>query len=73
VRERLLAAGLSGATPAAIVENGSRPEQRISVGTVGGLVELARGHRGGEAALLIVGAVAAFAGSALPSRLQEAS
>ena len=61
VRERLLAHGLPAATPVALVENGSRPEQRVVAGTLVDLDRLAHAHDVQAPALLVVGEVAAFA------------
>jgi len=62
IGERLLCHGRDPATPVAIVEHGSRPEQRVTVATLDALDDVAR--RGGiqTPALLIVGEVAALAG-----------
>jgi uroporphyrin-III C-methyltransferase/precorrin-2 dehydrogenase/sirohydrochlorin ferrochelatase len=64
VRDRLLGAGAPPTTPVAMVENGSRPDQRVSVGRLADLARLAAPHASrGDAgpALLIVGEVAAWA------------
>jgi uroporphyrin-III C-methyltransferase / precorrin-2 dehydrogenase / sirohydrochlorin ferrochelatase len=61
LRERLLAAGRSPDTPFALVENGSRPEQRVVAGTLATLVETARAHAVASPALLILGEVAGLA------------
>lgn len=61
VRERLLAHGTSMTTPFALVENGSRPQQRVVVGMLDELVRLARLHAVQAPALLIVGDAAALA------------
>lgn len=61
IRERLLAHGLAATTPFALVENGSRPEQRVVTGALADLPALARLHEVRAPALLVVGAVAAFA------------
>ncbi|HWI24558.1 MAG TPA: siroheme synthase CysG [Lysobacter sp.] len=61
IRERLLAHGRSGSTAFALVENGTRPEQRVVVGTLVELPELARLHVVQSPALLFVGEVAALA------------
>lgn len=64
VRDRLLDAGLDPATPVAIVENGTRPDERVSVGRVSDLARLAVSHTSrGDAgpSLIIVGEVAALA------------
>ena len=60
IAERLLAHGRAASTPAAIVENGSRPDQRVTVTTLAMLDDL--GRHGGirSPALLIVGEVAAL-------------
>jgi uroporphyrin-III C-methyltransferase/precorrin-2 dehydrogenase/sirohydrochlorin ferrochelatase len=76
VRDRLLGAGASPSTPAAIVENGTRPDERVSVGRLGDLARLAAPHTSrGDAApiLIIVGEVAALATVAGQPLLAEAS
>ncbi len=60
-RDRLLAHGRSAGTPFALVENGSRPEQRVVTGTLAELPELAARHAVQSPALLILGEVAALA------------
>ena len=61
VRTRLLAHGRAASTPCALVENGSRPQQRVVVGTLDDLPALARRHDVRSPALLFVGEVAALA------------
>jgi uroporphyrin-III C-methyltransferase len=56
---RLMAAGRAGATPALIVENASRPDERRIVTTLGGLAEAAAALAG--PALLIIGEAMALA------------
>lgn len=66
VRDRLLGAGTPPSTPVAIVENGTRPDERVSVGRLSDLAQLAVSHTSrGDAgpSLIIVGEVAAFAAS----------
>jgi uroporphyrin-III C-methyltransferase/precorrin-2 dehydrogenase/sirohydrochlorin ferrochelatase len=63
IRERLTAHGRSPSTPFAIIENGTRPEQRVVLGTLADLPELARFHQVGAPALLVIGEVAALAAS----------
>jgi uroporphyrin-III C-methyltransferase/precorrin-2 dehydrogenase/sirohydrochlorin ferrochelatase len=62
VRDRLLDAGAAPHTPVAIVENGTRPDQRVSTGRLADLARLAAGHvpPHGDAgpSLIIVGEVA---------------
>ncbi|WP_295935341.1 uroporphyrinogen-III C-methyltransferase [uncultured Xanthomonas sp.] len=61
VRTRLLAAGRAAGTPFALVENGSRAEQRVVSGTLADLPDTARAHAVRAPALLILGEVAALA------------
>lgn len=63
LRDRLLSHGRSPATPFALVENGSRPGQRVITGTLAGLPERANAHKVHSPALLILGEVAALAQS----------
>ncbi|HEY5803318.1 MAG TPA: siroheme synthase CysG [Lysobacter sp.] len=62
LRDRLIAHGRAPSTPFALIENGSRPEQRVIVGTLAELAERARQHDAQSPALLIIGEVAALAG-----------
>jgi len=62
IRQRLIAAGRDPATPFALVENGSRPQQRVITGTLDELATHAREHQVASPALLILGEVAALAG-----------
>ena len=62
IRESLLLAGMDPQLPFALVENGSRPQQRVIAGTLAVLPETARHHHVQSPALLIVGEVAALAG-----------
>ena len=61
LRDNLVDAGRSPQTPFALVENGSRPHQRVVTGTLAELPEAAREHAVQSPALLIVGEVAALA------------
>jgi uroporphyrin-III C-methyltransferase/precorrin-2 dehydrogenase/sirohydrochlorin ferrochelatase len=61
LRQNLLAHGRAATTPIALVENGTRADQRVIVGTLDDLVELSRRHALRSPALLIVGEVAQFA------------
>ncbi|MGQ0676034.1 MAG: uroporphyrinogen-III C-methyltransferase [Rhodospirillales bacterium] len=56
IAERLIAAGLPASTPAAVIENGTRPDQRVSTGSLGQLGRLAAAHGEGPG-LLIIGDV----------------
>jgi uroporphyrin-III C-methyltransferase/precorrin-2 dehydrogenase/sirohydrochlorin ferrochelatase len=61
IRASLVAHGRSPGTPVAIVENGSRAEQRVVLATLGELDEAGRTAGIGSPALVIVGEVAALA------------
>ncbi len=61
IREQLVAHGRDPSTPFAIVENGSRPEQRVIAGQLSDLPRLARSHDVRAPALLVVGEVTALA------------
>lgn len=64
VRDLLLDAGTDPTTPVAIVENGSRPDERVSSGRLSDLARLAALHSQRSDAgpsLIIVGDVAAYA------------
>ena len=63
LRDRLLAHGRAPSTPFALIENGSRPEQRVVVGTLDRLPQLAADHAVQSPALLVLGEVAALAGT----------
>ena len=76
VRDRLLEDGISPNTPVAIVENGTRPDQRVSVGRLADLARLALPHTARSDAgpsLIIVGEVVARAETADQPRLAEVS
>jgi len=60
---RLIEHGRAATTPFAIVENGSRANQRVIVGTLAELAQRAREHDVQSPALLIVGEVASLAGT----------
>jgi uroporphyrin-III C-methyltransferase/precorrin-2 dehydrogenase/sirohydrochlorin ferrochelatase len=61
LRTRLLEHGRAPDTPFALVENGSRPQQRVVTGTLDQLPERANEHKVRSPALLILGEVAALA------------
>jgi uroporphyrin-III C-methyltransferase len=66
IAARLMAAGRAGSTPALIVENASRPDERRLVITLAGLADAASGLSG--PALLIVGEAMALASSSAHPR-----
>ncbi|TNJ33831.1 siroheme synthase CysG [Arenimonas terrae] len=61
LQQKLLEHGRQAGTPFALVENGSRPGQRVLTGTLADLPQLARLHDLQSPALLILGEVAALA------------
>lgn len=61
--ERLLAYGRASSTPFALIENGTRAEQRVITGTLANMPQRALAHGVRSPALLIVGEVAALAES----------
>ena len=63
LRARLIERGREPSTPFALIENGSRPEQRVITGTLANLAERAAFHAVRSPALLILGEVAALAAS----------
>ena len=63
IRDRLIAHGRAASTPFAIIENGSRRDQRVITGTLDDLPVIARDHGVQSPALLILGEVAALAHS----------
>lgn len=60
IQAGLLAAGIETDLPVALIENGSRDEQRVIGGTVGCIPALARRASNGSPGLLIIGQVAAL-------------
>ncbi|URI16037.1 siroheme synthase CysG [Brevundimonas albigilva] len=70
---RLIAAGRAGSTPVAIVENGSRPDERVLTGRLDGLGALVRGASLTGPALLFVGETAAFSAAQLDVRAEFAA
>ena len=61
LRTELVRHGRDPATPVALIENGSRPDQRVLVGTLAEVDRLATEHRVGSPTLLVIGGVAALA------------
>ena len=62
ISAKLMAAGLSGSTPAAIVSNGTTPRQRSLSGTLSTIAELARKADIKAPAVTVVGGVAGLRG-----------
>ncbi len=61
IAARLIAHGLSPATPALVVEKGTTPAERIVPATVGGLEDAIAASRVAAPALIVIGEVAALA------------
>lgn len=57
IKARLMKYGRSGMTPVAIIENGTRPNQRVVTGKLHELDTIAKRHNIGSPALIIVGEV----------------
>ncbi len=55
IERRLRAAGIDPATPVTVVENGTRPEQRVIDGRIDGLADLIDAHRVRGPAIIFVG------------------
>jgi uroporphyrin-III C-methyltransferase/precorrin-2 dehydrogenase/sirohydrochlorin ferrochelatase len=72
VADRLIAAGLPPDTPVAIIERGTRPDERVLKGTLASLPELAAQHDAGPA-LIVIGTVAGFAQVTESAPLEEAA
>jgi len=60
LKDRLLAAHVPAATPAAIIENGTLPHQRVVITDLGRLADAVAEHTIESPALLIIGEVAAL-------------
>ncbi len=69
---RLLEAGAEPARPLAVIEKGTRPDQRVLTGTLGGLEALVREAAVEGPAMIILGEVAALA-AGRPATPQEAA
>jgi uroporphyrin-III C-methyltransferase/precorrin-2 dehydrogenase/sirohydrochlorin ferrochelatase len=73
IGERLVAAGRDGATPVLIIENGTRPDQRLFASTLASLGADAAVLAPDKPALLIIGGVAALAdGAQIAAALEQA-
>ncbi|QXI50746.1 uroporphyrinogen-III C-methyltransferase [Pseudomonas alvandae] len=57
IAERLIAAGLSADTPAALISNGTRPDQQVLRGTLGELPHMAQACADGLPTLTVIGKV----------------
>ena len=57
IAERLVAAGLAADTPAALISNGTRPDQQVLRGTLGALPDMAQSCLDGLPTLTVIGKV----------------
>ena len=57
IKDNLIAHGRAPSTPVAIIENGTRPNQRVVTGELSKLDSLAKEHNIGSPALIIIGEV----------------
>lgn len=57
IKSQLIKHGRAADTPVAIIEKGTRPDQRVVIGTLNTLDELVQNHKIGSPALIIVGEV----------------
>jgi uroporphyrin-III C-methyltransferase/precorrin-2 dehydrogenase/sirohydrochlorin ferrochelatase len=73
VAGRLIAAGLSAATPVAIVENGTRWDQRVIKGALLDAADLIRQHGVAGPALLVIGEVTRAAEAGVRAELKAAA
>ena len=61
LQQRLLEGGLDPATPVAVIENGTRPDERVLSGTISDLAALVAHHEVSGPAIILIGDVAAAA------------
>ncbi|MBI1364392.1 MAG: uroporphyrinogen-III C-methyltransferase [Alphaproteobacteria bacterium] len=69
IAARLIKAGRAAATPVAVIENGTLPDQKIIRGVLSELGELVERARISGPTLLVIGEVAALADGEIPVRL----
>ncbi|MDX1484752.1 MAG: siroheme synthase CysG [Alphaproteobacteria bacterium] len=69
----LLAHGMRPETPVAVIENGTRPDQRVIRDTLAGLAAGLARHGVGAPAVIVIGEVAAFAEAASAQNQAEAA
>jgi uroporphyrin-III C-methyltransferase/precorrin-2 dehydrogenase/sirohydrochlorin ferrochelatase len=60
IQKNLIKHGRVPSTPVAIIENGSRPQQRVVTGTLENLSEISTTNKIGSPALIIIGEVVAL-------------
>lgn len=67
IADGLVAGGLDPRTPVAVIENGTRADERVSTGGLGDLPALAARHDGGDPALIVIGDVVRLARAWAPA------
>jgi uroporphyrin-III C-methyltransferase/precorrin-2 dehydrogenase/sirohydrochlorin ferrochelatase len=67
IAEGLIDGGMDPRTPVAVIENGTRPDQRVSTGWLGELPRLAAAHASGDPALIVIGDVVRLAPAWAPA------
>ena len=70
ISKNLIAAGRAGTTPVAIIQNGTRPDQKISYGRLADLPHMITRHEVSAPALLIIGEVSAIPATTLEHCLE---
>lgn len=73
IARRLIAGGLAPTTPVAVIENGTRPDERIESGTLAGLEALIRETGLTGPALILIGEVVRLAGARAAAAPLEAA
>lgn len=71
ISEKLIAAGRAGSTPVAIIQNGTRKDEKRSFGTLAELPSLIERHDVKAPALLVIGEVSAIPADALAQLSKE--
>lgn len=69
----LIAGGLHGDTPACVIENATRPDQRSISTSLDMLAQSVRTHRIGSPAIMVIGKVAAYARAATRQAVMRAA
>lgn len=71
IQRELVSAGRAAATPVAIIENATRPDQRVLKGVLGGLDDLVRDSSVEGPALLVIGETAALADEVIDAIIER--
>jgi uroporphyrin-III C-methyltransferase len=67
IADGLIAGGMDPRTPVAVIENGTRPDQRMSTGALGDLPALVAHHDSGDPVLIVIGDVVRLAREWVPA------